>query len=84
MTQLFKKNFSIRWTTVQRDHRGGGVRKNMGRVEWESDMMTRVGGNKAWLRREKKGGSPGLVVMGVDSRSKRSWVRIPAPDTGWT
>ena len=53
MTQLFKKIFSIRWTTVQRDHRGGGERKNMGRVEWESDMMTRVGGNKAWLRREK-------------------------------
>ena len=35
------------------------------------------------IRAQVKGGSPGLVVMGGDS-FQRSWVRIPAPYTGWT
>ena len=30
------------------------------------------------------GGSPGVVVMGGGSYSKKSWVQIPPPYTGWT
>ena len=29
-------------------------------------------------------GGSGLVAMGGDSCSKRSWVQIPAPYTEWT
>ena len=31
----------------------------------------------------QKGRDPGLVVMGGVTHVKRSWVRIPAPDTGY-
>ena len=38
----------------------------------------------AGVKKFTMGGSPGLVVMGGDSRSKGRGFRIPVPDTGWT
>ena len=52
---------------------------------WLAQVFTKVSTNLGLANIYKGlGGSPGLVVMGGDLYSERSWVRIPAPYTGWT
>ena len=55
----------------------------MDSILWVDAKLGILDPEKNILIHQTVGGSPGLVVMGGDSR-QRSWVRIPAPDTGWT